>query len=82
MAGTDVSQTKMEAAQANKQRRHLQLKEQQESEISALDLNVSLEFSDCLLSQMMPVTWRLKKLLKKQPRNAVHQYVTVAKSAS
>jgi len=46
MAGTDVSQTKTEAAQANKQRRHLQLKEKQESEIAALDQNISLELSD------------------------------------
>jgi len=46
MAGIDVSQTKKEAAQADKQRRHLQLKEKQESEIAALDRNVSLELSD------------------------------------
>ena len=46
MAGIDVSQTKTEAAQANRQRRHLQLKEKQESEIAALDQNISLELSD------------------------------------
>ena len=46
MAWINVSQTKKEAAQANKQRRHLQLKEKQESEIAALDQNVALELSD------------------------------------